>query len=53
MMRFAETAGWLASLCYASGYKRLGRRHLSTLILALTVPPTAQVVMSGRLPATH
>ncbi len=54
MRRFCETACWLASLSYASGFKRLGRSYLADAVMSqMRVTDYAQVVMSGALPAVR
>ncbi len=54
IQRFSEAACWLASLSYASGYKRLGRQYLADAFMSqMLVTEEAHVVMSGPLPATR
>ena len=52
--RITRTACWLASLSYASGFKRAGRNYLATAIMAQAVlTDEAHVIMSGPLPAVR
>ncbi len=52
-MDLARQAGWLASLAYAAGFKRVGRIYFADVVLALTEERNAVVVMSGPLPGSH
>ncbi len=53
LMDLARQAGWLASLAYAAGFKRVGRIYFADVVLALTEERNAVVVMSGPLPGSH
>lgn len=48
---FPRAACWLASLAYASGFKRAGKSYLAGAVAALALDGGAIVVNVGRLPA--
>ena len=52
MGEFARIAGWLASVAYAAGCKRVARTYLLDMLLALTHAGNGVVIMSGALPGS-
>ena len=48
MLRYAEMNAWLASLSYASGFKRAGHRYLDSVVMALSIKGV--IFMNAPLP---